>query len=146
MSAGLEEYRRRDGELVIVRWVWETDASGNLAVYLEQPINGTLQRYTAYHSDSGVGGTNYAVYLYDPFETGGADELLGKCNALTYNATGTDELVKTLGSPNSGVRGMFLLGNHRLVVKGDAAESTAGVFELRYVERYSLGSDVASVL
>ena len=140
--SGFHETRERRGDAVVVTWTWQTNSDGDLVEYLEAPINGTLQRVVWYHSDSGVAGSTYAVYLYDPLDS---DDLLGLCDTISYNTTNGTMIATTLGSPTAGTRGVRVMAPHRLVIDA-GADQTYGVFELHYAERFSDAHDVGGVI
>ncbi len=118
-------------ELIRVRFVWQTGADGDLDIWLNAPIDGTLHRMVAQHDDSGVANNTYDVWLYDRWDV---DVLDGKAGALNYGQTDPVLLAKAIGDPARSYRSMLVMGTHRLVID-TGANRTQGIIDLYYLPR-----------
>ncbi len=123
--------RMAAAELVRVRFVWQTDDGGDLDIWLNTPIDGTLHRMVAQHDDSGVVNNTYDVWLYDRW---GVDVLDGEATTLNYGQTDPVLLAKAIGEPARSFRSMMVMGTHRLVID-TGANRTEGIIDLYYLPR-----------
>jgi hypothetical protein len=102
------------GQFRIARIRWKTDASGDAAEHLREPINGTLYKVVIRPGDLTWTGT-FHHRLLDQF---GADVFDGQCDTLSAGAVADVTIRTTLGSDT----GMFVpvAGIHQLVIDSSA--------------------------